>query len=544
MRKRLFSILAGFVVSLTLCACGTPKVDNHSGERFEVTFKNYDASILFYTSVEYGETAVYQGETPTRPTTDDNRYDFSGWDKPLENIRQDTTFIAQYNELPNKFTVNWVVDNKNTSEQYHYGETPYFKGDLSKPSTVEYEYQFNRWEPAITPVIEDITYTAIFDESYAIYQVRWLNYDRTVLDVEYYEYGSIATYKHENPTRPSTAQYSYTFIGWGLGSKVVDGNKEFIAEYSETLNQYTITWANWNGSTLQTETYDYGSTPSYKGETPTKPNGNGYKYTFSGWSPTITTVTKDAAYTATFTSTYISDINYGTEQEPLTISQLLTEVAKLELTNKSYSPQYFFVKATLKGTITGNADGGHKFKLTDGEKDMDVSSAQVEEGKTATDYANGDIITLRAYARADSSKTNGYYFSYNLGGESGKNAPQIIASEKGQGGETVPEPSVTNCTLAEFIANTEGNYKKAFHFSAQVKSVTGDQYGNMYLTDGTNDLRVYGSTATTNALAWNDADAYIFNNPKDFLTNTTTNVIQAGDTVEVKFVRCDYNTTI
>ncbi len=236
-------------------------------------------------------------------------------------------------------------------------------------------------------------------------------------------------------------------------------------------------------------------------------------------------------------------VNYGTEQQPLTISQVLTEVAKEKLENKSYSAQYFFAKAKLKGTITGNAENGHKFKLTDGTNDMEVSSAQVEEGKTAADYANGDIITLRAYVRADNTKDVGYYFSYNNGGQSGKNAPQIIGYEQGQGGETVPEPAVETKTLAEFIA-LPNSKAKAYKVSAEVKSLNGDKYGNMTLTDGTNDLIIYGCTATATALAWNDADSYVFNNPQDFLTNTVTSAIKRGDTLEMKLIRADYGDTI
>ena len=127
----------------------------------------------------------------------------------------------------------------------------------------------------------------------------------------------------------------------------------------------------------------------------------------------------------------------------------------------------------------------------------------------------------------------------------------ILSVTPGEGGgqEDVPEPDMVEGTLAEFIANTEGNYKKAYHLSAEVKSFknggqANDQYGNLVLTDGENDLIVYGSTATASALTWDNVSSYAFSNPKDFQSNEMTNAIAIGDTVEMKIVRCDYQTTI
>ena len=64
----------------------------------------------------------------------------------------------------------------------------------------------------------------------------------------------------------------------------------------------TVTWQNWNGTVLQTKTYNKGdSEPSYSGSTPTRPNDSNYSYTFSGWnliSSTSTTKTYQAQYTS------------------------------------------------------------------------------------------------------------------------------------------------------------------------------------------------------------------------------------------------------
>ena len=112
----------------------------------------------------------------------------------------------------------------------------------------------------------------------------------------------------------------------------------------------------------------------------------------------------------------------------------------------------------------------------------------------------------------------------------------------------VPEPAVGTKTLAEFIA-LENSKAKAYNVTATVKSWKDassekDKYGNMVLTDGTNDLVIYGATATATALAWDNSSAYAFTNPKDFLTNEVTAALAIGDEVTMKLIRADYNGAI
>ena len=68
---------------------------------------------------------------------------------------------------------------------------------------------------------------------------------------------------------------------------------------TRTLNKYAVTFKNYNGETLKTETLDYGATPVAP-ETPAKPYDDDNHYTFKGWDKEIATVTGEVTYTAEF----------------------------------------------------------------------------------------------------------------------------------------------------------------------------------------------------------------------------------------------------
>jgi hypothetical protein len=277
------------------------------------------------------------------------------------------------------------------------------------------------------------------------------------------------------------------------------------------------------------------------------------KLMINALTPGKTTITaslfgKSDSFELTVTEKPVIDVNYGTAESPLGIATALTEVAKLGLENKAYSPKPFYISGKISAVLAPASQSGYIFSITDDTNKMDVSSCLLEDGKTAADYGLTDVVTIVGYLRADSSKSGGYYLSYNNGAATGTSpAPQIIAWQKGEGGEEVPEPEVTERTLKEFI-DGENTKAKAYLVSGEIKAfksgATKDKYGNMTLTDGTNDLIIYGATMDATRLVWNKVDAYSFSNPNDFMSNETTNALNIGDTVKMKLIRCDFNTTI
>ena len=100
-------------------------------------------------------------------------------------------------------------------------------------------------------------------------------------------------------------------------------SKTYTAQFVRTKNSYTITWDVEGNKT--TESYDFGETPSYKGETPTKASNAQYSYSFNGWSPSITEVTCNKTYTATFSESgvvyyILYNLDGGTTDNPTSYS--------------------------------------------------------------------------------------------------------------------------------------------------------------------------------------------------------------------------------
>jgi len=89
--------------SLLLVGCKTnpnpnpgPGPDPDPTNKYQITFVNYDNTVLQQSEVEEGQMPAYTGATPTKPEDDTFTYAFSGWTPELEVVSKAATYTATY----------------------------------------------------------------------------------------------------------------------------------------------------------------------------------------------------------------------------------------------------------------------------------------------------------------------------------------------------------------------------------------------------------------------------------------------------------------
>ena len=253
---------------------------------YTITFQNWDHTLLSEQQVAYGVAAV----APSVPARDG--YFFDGWDREFDVTLADMTVTAVF-RLPGKYTISWLNDDASLIDQTVVveGETP-THANPTKPATAEFSYTFTGWTPAVAAVTGDATYTATYNSTRNSYTVTWKNDDGSTIDQTVVEYGVVPT--HADPSKPATAEYTYTFTGWTPNVVAVTGNATYTATYSSTKNSYTVTFVDYDGTELKVETVEYGQAATPPAN-PVREN-----YYFMGWDSDFSFVTEDMTVTATY----------------------------------------------------------------------------------------------------------------------------------------------------------------------------------------------------------------------------------------------------
>lgn len=258
-----------------------------------------------------------------------------------------------------KFAISWkdydgspILDAQDNPAVYYlpYGATPkYLSTNPTRPADVDYTYNFTGWSPAFAPIAGDQTYTATYSKTQIKYTIIFKFVD-DVNDGAEIERQQLA--RDEMPTIPTLTPRDGWYLKWTPAVAAVTGNATYVADWMEELpDNYTVTWKNYDGTTLKTTTpaRDASAATVLSGApaSPEKPATAEYRYEFTGWQPAVTSATADASYVAQYrevAQTY--SIRFyqedGTTQIDTTQSLVLGADPVVPNYSKSNTAQYTF----------------------------------------------------------------------------------------------------------------------------------------------------------------------------------------------------------
>ena len=410
--------------------------------KYEIRFVDYDGRVLKSDSVEVGSMPTPPAYPSNKPETKENTYTCSSWDAEVVAVTEAATYTAVYTPTAKTFTV--IFRNEDNSEierhDYAYGETPVCSATPTKPNTAEFTYSF-AWEPQIETVMDDAIYTATFPSTKNKYTVT-LKADPsgacTFTGAGTFDYGTIV-----NNVAVSYEEEQYEFQGWSDltgDAKTVATHAAFTLTEDITIvanfrykgdDKVTITWMSEDGETLlATSEPKVGSASTYTGATPTKPDGNGYTYTFDGWMTEpngagefyknymTPKATEDATYYAHFAATESDSIVIGIDN----VEDLNDEV--IERANLIITSNGIDASGQLLGAGNLNITGEAVFRM---EKSFaaqtwyavavpwTVALSGIRD-KNGSTFAANDVYVLEfdavAYASADRANGRNDYWHF------------------------------------------------------------------------------------------------------------------------------------
>ena len=205
---------------------------------YTVTFMD-GKTVLKTEKVKHGSAAT----APKVPEKDGKT--FKGWDKPFDNVTSDLTINAVYDV--DTFTVTFKDGEKVLETQTVEYEAAAIAPDTARLSPPE-GMHFAKWDKDFSKVTEDIEVSAVYELN--VYTVTFKK-GETTLTTRRVEHGSAAT----PPNVYDTA--TEKFVGWDKSFDNV--TSDLIVNAKLEKQKYTLTFINFDGTTVYTAEVEYGA---------------------------------------------------------------------------------------------------------------------------------------------------------------------------------------------------------------------------------------------------------------------------------------------
>ena len=208
--------------------------------KYTVTFMDGEKVLAAFTNVTHGDTV-----TPPEVPEKDGKT-FSKWDKDFSKVTSDLTINAVYDV--DTFTVTFKDGEKVLETQtveYEAAATAPDTARLSPPEGMH----FAKWDKDFSKVTEDIEVSAVYEINF--YTVIFKN-GETTLKIEKVKHGDSATPPNNPPDTPTAK-----FVGWDESFDNV--TSDLIVNAKLEKRKYTLTFINFDGTTVYTAAVEYGA---------------------------------------------------------------------------------------------------------------------------------------------------------------------------------------------------------------------------------------------------------------------------------------------
>lgn len=207
--------------------------------KYTVTFMDGEKVLETFTNVTHGDTVT----APEVPKKDGKT--FSKWDKDFSKVTSDLTINAVYDVKT--FTVTFKDGEKVLETQTVEYEAAATAPDTARLSPPEGRH-FAKWDKDFSKVTEDIEVSAVYELN--VYTVIFKN-GETTLKTEMVKHGFAAT----QPNVYDTA--TKKFVGWDKSFDNV--TSDLIVNAKFETKKFTLTFINFDGTTVYTEEVEYGA---------------------------------------------------------------------------------------------------------------------------------------------------------------------------------------------------------------------------------------------------------------------------------------------
>lgn len=210
--------------------------------KYTVTFMDGENVLKAYTNVRHGDTVTAPEVSEKYGKT------FIGWDKKFDNVTSDLTINAVYDV--NTFTVTFKDGEKVLETQTVEYEAAAIAPDIARLSPPE-GMHFSKWDKDFSKVTDDIEVSAVYELN--VYTVIFKN-GETTLKTEMVKHGFAAT----APNVFDTA--TKKFVGWDKSFDNV--TSDLIVNAKFETKKFTLTFINFDGTTVYTAEVEYGASIS------------------------------------------------------------------------------------------------------------------------------------------------------------------------------------------------------------------------------------------------------------------------------------------